>query len=358
MAHSNLDKENFDRFVSEYARKAGIDEQGFDSDAYFDSSLTYNENKENFKASFPLPDTRSAISREIRGEQVKEYKYGAEMRAAERKEAKEARREMAQTDINKAELTSSPIQEAESEFAEEERTRKKGLREKASEFIEGKKRGLKEWQEKRMKEREFKAKSKYAEYSQKARVEPVGGYNKAYEKAHNPPLNIAQGLNKARQAVRGMGNMVSGGRSRSLLFEAGNARSPLLSALTGAQPKKRGHYTTIINKGVARRVRVPDEGGEYGQTAPQTSGGLLASMTMGSGKPGGLLSLSLSERRADNGRQRGEQRSGIASIVFGGGSHKPGLSILGGGDRKSPLLSARAGGGKLRLRSGKSRLRL
>jgi hypothetical protein len=320
MAHGNFDKENFDRFVSEHARKAGMDEQAFDSDAYYDSSLTYQENKENFKAAFPTPSEHSATGKELRGARVQEWKYNAEMKKAERQEKRDELRKLATEEMEKNPVARQSYPELDESDLTEGGS-KPGIIETLKGKIGGAQKAYGEWNEKRMKEREFKAKRGLEQRKHEAEI-------KNMERAYRPqggsnPLAMLhqnnQGSAMGKLLAGTGGNQTSGIAALAL---RGSSQQSGFAAMGGHnQSHPRGKYVTVVDKGKAYRVRV---GGEQEQAQqmghPQQSmSPFMQSIFSGNiGHKGGLAGLSVGGGPNGLSRGRGQKRSALSGFQTSG----------------------------------------
>lgn len=320
---------NFTNWAKSYLAKGGVSHDEADIQAYYDPSLSYDENKELFKKAYPI-QAQEEMEKEVSGrygkKQLEHYEVeGYSRRGEEAKEAARTKREAAEK---------TPVGKAKKAYYE----------------IKGK---YDEFQRKRFEERKYKVeermektREKYSVVQKERELNAMERAIKQHERESNPLL----------QALKGLKGIGGESPARKALFGAhGKGASaglnPFQKALFGVKDKPRGQYITIIQHGVARRVRIPDEAQEsqFATNQPKETRSMLNQILIGNGRKKGRERPSLAAQALFGAGKR-EKPSGMAAALFGGGrKEKKSMfaKIAFSGGRKSRL--SIGGGKKIRL---------
>lgn len=346
--NKELKRANFEMSARNYMKKTGMDEQAGDYEAYFDPTLTHNENMEIFKKGNPAP-THEYASRVERDEAIK-YRLEAikeeiEHKKRAKEQAKEERKQFAEEQIRKGKEPGE-LDFAMEDLEKEERAkgpRTPSLLDKAQGFYSNLKGKYAEHQERSLKEREYKAKQRYAKYAREERIKELearSGYSAGSrlmsglaDFAKNPGLGardrglLGSSLQNSKPA--GISLLTSGSNPGGLYSLIGGQSIP--------QGKPRSKYLTVIEKGIARRVKVPVEGQAQGP-APGPVRGALESHIYGTQDKSPLFGMVGTSN---------SQKSGLSGLI----GNKSG-SMLGFNTSRKSALSPGMGKSRLSVFSG------
>lgn len=372
LASQGVDR-RFVKWAVNYLHSGGIDDQEVDVAAYYDSTLSPQENRKLFEKTFPVSDTDRAVQNYggVRhGDAMNTRAYGARAEAVKQSEyeyyeqqsskpwnpkysqlpgsGKKIEKQKAEkTELDKV-IDSTPAKEPNAVDKAKGR-----INELKNKYIDEPRKRAEAEKRYSTSEKRKQAQDKLAaireERELKSAEKEISDYNKSNSvlakfKGVAGMIRSAAESGSQRSGFRSAGyqNRFSTRNERLGMGESGVAK--MLSGglgggglnLLGAPQKQRAHYVTVVEHGIARRVRVPVQGEEQ-------QGGIAQLMqnsqnSQGGNQQSGISALLIGNNRQGTSRFNQNQPSNLARLMSSPNkSRLSGLS-LGGGRKSFPNL--------------------
>lgn len=299
------ERRRFLEWVQKYAREHNYDYQEIDGTAYWDERLSYSENQDIIRGAYPARKTADQMVEENGVRNTEQYAKYANVEGSRRRaeEVQAARKPSFMDKVKgwKEKNIDEPARRRETEhyFKTQDKIRERQERLKIKQA---------EHQEREL------AKQEKALDREAFEVSPAGRAISGGKAVLGGVRQFGKDVGAAGSGVRGGGNtfadsgnlrnmlapkMNYGGSGSPLMGNQGGGNSVMLGLLTGRSGQSkhpRGHYVTVIDKGVAHRVYTgqaqPGQPYAQPQQPPQQQPGnsLLDRLAMGGNPP--LLSQS------------------------------------------------------------------
>jgi hypothetical protein len=275
---------NFIDYAVKRLEAGGIDPQEVDIEAFYDPSLSYRENKNRFNEAYPSAYD-NMTNKEIKTQEAQIAKQRAEEKAKQKREIEKQNREVAEREKRKARAPSELDYEINDIEAEKKNPFDEG-KEKVEKYMDRRKKGQdikrkyeyskkKEELERKLQDRQIKKVDKEIRELDREnsplRLIPRSSMGRTLREGSRPKPEGRAGLpsgsnpfvngynnpyfQSSKPSLQSGGNPLLSGQSGNPLL-SNRARNPLAGPNQPRQDKY--HYVTIVEHGIPRKVKVPD----------------------------------------------------------------------------------------------------